>query len=696
MMASLLLIFALVLGIAGGFLLYYDRTQRATDAQRDTASQQDTDFHHDTDTQRQDTAAGDSDNSAAEQSQGEKPQHNGKDQDAQGDQDTWVELGTREDQGAPFRAATDTDRTDHTDHTDDTDHADGSDQDAEGTPDTEGTPDAKTVAELEDEAATESSSSFAAKYSPSPDIEFDSSSATSSGRHHRTADDAHRSASDTRRASESEAISENDVVKGNTTDATTAGPASGADGAGRASSNGSIDSNDSDDTDGTNENVDSAHTAGNTEKVSETGPDFAPASGAGSGIHPAADSAEDTESDADASSDEAGQKGTEEQPEAHAKPKPVGRPRPLIPGTIRRERKNWAETRGFEYMKSDQYLVDEWTRGVASSGAAPKDIVAGNVYGHEMLLMDIDGVNVMAMRTGAASDVVIDFQRFDSQEPEMSEDLLLAMNIEGFEVYSSDRGVTERMVDERVRIALQRMPEVVSALWLETEWVLAQTTKHSRTADWEAMLPPLALLADAARVLPPRSSSVHTIHFEDLDPAREIPAAPVVEAVGGTTSVGQPEFSRPVIQRPEEPLDMPSRTYSETRGPVEHTAIGADEVDAIADGNERPTPDSGAARLPRRQFGEASIFGDTFGSAFGGSFSGGLGDASPGPGKDAAKNAAKDPAEGAAKDAAESSAEGSSTGPSRDSSRGRSRNTSGPAAARDKDCQDESGPRQGE
>ena len=668
-MASLLLIFALVLGIAGGFLLYYDRTQRATDAQRDTASQQD-------------TAAGESDNSVAEQSQGEKPQHNGKDWDSQGDQDTWEELGTREDQGAPFRAAT---------NTDDTDHADGSDEDAEGAPETVGTPDAKVVAEPEGEAAAESSSSFAAKYSPSPDIESDSSSATSSGRHHRTADDAHRSASDTRRASESEALSENDVVKGNTTDATTAGLASGADGAGRASSNGcngcngSIGSND---TDGTNESVDSAHTAGNTEKAAETG--------AGSGIHPAAGSAEDTESDADASSDEAGQKGTEEQPEAHAKPKPVGRPRPLIPGTIRRERKNWAETRGFEYMKSDQYLVDEWTRGVASSGAAPKDIVAGNVYGHEMLLMDIDGVNVMAMRTGAASDVVIDFQRFDSQEPEMSEDLLLAMNIEGFEVYSSDRGVTERMVDERVRIALQRMPEVVSALWLETEWVLAQTTKHSRTADWEAMLPPLALLADAARVLPPRSSSVHIIHFEDLDPAREIPAAPVVEAVGGTTSVGQPEFSRPVIQRPEEPLDMPSRTYSETRGPVEHTAIGADEVDAIADGNERPTPDSGAARLPRRQFGEASIFGDTFGSAFGGSFSGGLGDASPGPGKDAAKNAAKDTAEGAAKDAAEGSAEGSSTGPSRDSSRGRSRNTSGPAAARDKDCQDESGPRQGE
>lgn len=569
-MASLLLIFALVLGIAGGFLLYYDRTQRAADAQRDTASQ-----------------------------------HDPKDWD------------TREDQDAPSHASPETE---------------------EGAEDTTGS---EAVTDPESEGGTEAHPGFEAKYSPSPDAESDSSSAISAGRHHRIADDSDRSDDDKgsgddkiskdkanadrgraeTRASETEALSDNDVVKG------------------------------------------SANTASNTEKTSEIGAD--------SDVNQDADSDAETESGGDDFPEEAVQERAEEQSEGHAKSKPVGRPRPLIPGTIRRERKNWAETRGFEYMKSDQYLVDEWTRGVASSGAAPKDIVAGNVYGHEMLLMDIDGVNVMAMRTGAASDVVIDFQRFGSQEAEMSEDLLMAMSIEGFDVYSSDRGVAERMVDERVRIALQRMPEVVSALWLETEWVLAQTTKHSRTADWEAMLPPLALLADASRVLPPRSSSVHTIHLEDLDPAREIPAAPVVDAVGGTAAAGQPEFSRPVIQRPEEPLDMPSRTYSETRGPVEHTAIGADEVDAIADGNERPTPDSGTARLPRQQFGEASIFDDASDDAFGDD----LGDAD--------KNAAKD----------------SSTGSTRNSSRGSSQDASGTAAAREKedtDRYDDSGSQQGE
>lgn len=300
-----------------------------------------------------------------------------------------------------------------------------------------------------------------------------------------------------------------------------------------------------------------------------------------------------------------------ESPSEHPAPsKTHARHRPFLPGTMRRERRNWAEAKGFEFMKADPYLVDEWTRGVASTGAAPKDIVAGNVYDHEILLMDIDGVNVMAMRTGAASDMVVDFRRFDRDDAKASEDLLLAMTIEGFDVYSSDSAVTERMVDERVHVALQQMPEAVTALWMETEWVLAQTTKQARSAEWDAMLPPLALLADAARVLPPRSSATHVVRLEELDPACEIPAQPIVEAVGGAPAAGAPEFERPVIQRPEEPLQMPSRAYSETRGPVEHSALGGDEVDAIADGRERPTPDSHTARLPRQQFRAASIFDD--------------------------------------------------------------------------------------
>ena len=340
------------------------------------------------------------------------------------------------------------------------------------------------------------------------------------------------------------------------------------------------------------------------ETASESAPDPAPEQDA----EPTPEHEPDHESSIEPNHERSHNLSQETASESPAPSKPHTRHRPILPGTLRRERRNWAEAKGFEFMKSDPYLVDEWTRGVASTGAAPKDIVAGNVYGHEMLLMDIDGINVMAMRTGAASDMVVDFRRFDREDTKASEDLLLAMTLEGFDVYSSDSAVTERMVDERVHVALQQMPEAVTALWMETEWVLAQTTKQARSAEWEAMLPPLALLADAARVLPPRSSATHVVRLEELDPAREIPAQPIAEVVGGAPAAGAPVFERPVIQRPEEPLHMPSRAYSETRGPVEHSALGGDEVDAIADGRERPTPDSHTARLPRQQFRAASIF----------------------------------------------------------------------------------------
>lgn len=359
--------------------------------------------------------------------------------------------------------------------------------------------------------------------------------------------------------------------------------------------------------------VDPAHLASSPaapapESHAEAAPESAPESETQQDPEPTPERGPDQEPSNEPKHERSHNPSQETASENRAPSKPHTRHRPILPGTLRRERRSWAEAKGFEFMKSDPYLVDEWTRGVASTGAAPKDIVAGNVYGHEMLLMDIDAVNVMAMRTGTASDMVVDFRRFDREDTKASEDLHLAMTLEGFDVYSSDSAVTERMVDERVHVALQQMPEAVTALWMETEWVLAQTTKQARSAEWEAMLPPLALLADAARVLPPRSSATHVVRLEELDPAREIPAQPIAEAVGGAPAAGAPVFERPVIQRPEEPLHMPSRAYSETRGPVEHSALGGDEVDAIADGRERPTPDSHTARLPRQQFRAASIF----------------------------------------------------------------------------------------
>lgn len=281
----------------------------------------------------------------------------------------------------------------------------------------------------------------------------------------------------------------------------------------------------------------------------------------------------------------------------------------LVPGSARRERKAFGQQRGWEYLKHDSYLADEWTRGAAARGHEPRDIVAGTVRGHETLLFDMGAIPVMAMRTGAASDIVVDFRRAGEEIENLSEDLLYVREEEGFEVFSSDAGVGQRFIDTRVSTALNHLPAAVTAVWLEGEWVLAQTTRQARSAEWEELLEPLSLLADAARVLPPRSEAAQVLRVDELDPSRDIPEPPQPDPTGPTAVPDRDDsLDAPTIQRPTEPVVMPSRTTSEARGTIDHSSLGADEVDAIADGHERPTHENNQARLPRRFDGGSSIF----------------------------------------------------------------------------------------
>lgn len=276
-------------------------------------------------------------------------------------------------------------------------------------------------------------------------------------------------------------------------------------------------------------------------------------------------------------------------------------------------RQKWAAQRGYEFAKQDEYLVDEFTRGAAAGGARPSNVVSGQVLGHEMIVMDLHTVPVMAMRTGAASDVVLDLRRdgaenaaepdahSTSPDPAESDDLLMALDVAGFTLYASDIHVAERFVDSRVRTALAAMPDVVEAVWCEGEWVLAQLSRaRGIDAELDALQAPLALLADAARTLPPRSSAAPALRLEDGDPSRLMEHEAVSLASGPVLVADVEEsFVHPPIQRPEEPVDLPSRHRPASLGAVDKTALGADEVEAIADGRERPRPDSTSARLPR-------------------------------------------------------------------------------------------------
>lgn len=312
---------------------------------------------------------------------------------------------------------------------------------------------------------------------------------------------------------------------------------------------------------------------------------------------------------AEEATDDATDDATEEPLPAPRFAERAERAKHLVPGSARRERKAFGQQRGWDYAKHDSYLADEWTRGAAARGQEPKDIVAGTVRGHETLLFDMGAIPVMAMRTGAASDIVVDMRRVGETVDNPSEDLVHVCTEEGFDIYASEAGVGQRLIDDRVIHALQTLPAAVTAVWMEGEWVLAQTTKQARSSEWEELLEPLALLADSARVLPPRSEATQVLRVEELDPSRDIPEPPQPEPTGPTAVPDRDaSLGAPNIQRPTEPVVMPSRTASEARGIIDHTSLGADEVDAIADGHEHPTHEHNQARLPRRLDGGSSIF----------------------------------------------------------------------------------------
>lgn len=291
-----------------------------------------------------------------------------------------------------------------------------------------------------------------------------------------------------------------------------------------------------------------------------------------------------------------------EQPAEQHKPVPVRANFPALPGASRRERKAWAAHHGFGYTKADEFLTEEWSRGAAAHGAPAKDVVSGMAGGHEMHLVDLGGVPVMAMRKPVATDIVVDIRRGDE---EGSGDLIYVSSTSGWQVWASDQGCAERMMDVRMQKALEEMPEDVTAVWIESDWVLAQMEKSALHETWDAMIAPLALVAEASRVLPPEAGATTPVDFSEADPSRPMPEAPRLEEEPD-------EDVAPVIlmiERREEPIELPTRGERLSKGVVEPRSLGDDDVDAIADGAKKEPSTHGGTRVLREQQ-ESSIFGD--------------------------------------------------------------------------------------
>lgn len=259
----------------------------------------------------------------------------------------------------------------------------------------------------------------------------------------------------------------------------------------------------------------------------------------------------------------------------------------------KRTRRSWAREHGYAFASSDDMLASEWSRGAAAGGASARNVATGSAYGHDAHVADLGEATVIAMGTGAETSVVVDFRRTDFAA-EGSDDLVELDTHHGFTCFATQAGAGRRFVDRRVLTALERLPAAVQAVWFEGAWAIAQLGRDATPQDWDATLAPLALLADAARTLPPLDDAPLTLPF----PTRDIP---------GQAPAAEPEAEdEPVMQRPEDPVELPTRTTGGERGEVADHTIGGDDVEAIA-GDEHRVVD--LTRVRRMQ-GPSSIFDD--------------------------------------------------------------------------------------
>lgn len=246
---------------------------------------------------------------------------------------------------------------------------------------------------------------------------------------------------------------------------------------------------------------------------------------------------------------------------------PAKRSEPARRGSNRRARKLWARRHGFAFPAPQDSFAGQWHRGAAAGGAAPQDVATGTAFGHDTVVAELGGVGVVAMRTGEESDVVVDFRREHAAhtDKEHGSDLVQIDPVGQFSCWTTHPSPVRRFVDTRVITALEEMPPQVTAVWFEGEWVLAQCPDPA-AQDFHEVFAPLALLADAARTLPPR-----------VDRPLELPFG-----VGWAPEVVVDKQTEPdPVQRPEDPVELPTRRTGGERGWVEDREVGGDDVAAI-------------------------------------------------------------------------------------------------------------------
>lgn len=383
---------------------------------------------------------------------------------------------------------------------------------------------------------------------------------------------------------------------------------------------------------------------------------------------PAPASGPEQGSDREPASDQEEQSGEDAATGGAPEPEPV--PAPGSSGfTGRRGRRHWATAHGFEYTREDAFLTAEWPvsliREISATdqGPAARDLVSGFLDGHQVHIADVAGSTLLALRRGAYSPVDVHVTTAAAMPAGMRHDADLDRM--PFTVYASDTRAVGRMLDSRVDEALAALSGTVSDVAFSGAWVVARCARRTDADRWDALLPHLAALGSAARVLPPLVTTA-TLDISVADPTRPRPASGVLIPVDpsaadaadaaddadGDTATARPghlravpdapaapepepetetgdaveaeetgEPAHPKVERPSDPVEFPTRSRGQVYGeadldgswPEDVTEDGLTSIPALG---EEPTADVSDDDGPRivRAGTSATIFSDSTGT----------------------------------------------------------------------------------
>ena len=300
---------------------------------------------------------------------------------------------------------------------------------------------------------------------------------------------------------------------------------------------------------------------------------------------------------------------------------------PLGGLAARRARKAWALDRNADFSKIDAEIASWWSR--VPEGDA-RDVVSGFAHGREMHLCDIGGVTLLALRRPVPSDEIMEFSRDGRTDlPEVGVE-------DGVTVSATDPEIIHRIFDSRAHRVLHDIPESITAVWAEGEWVIAAFADGSGPGEWDASLTPLAGFGDIARRLPPSPGSIGEFDAAHRDPTRPtaadaaraagadtappghlrpLPDPSAATAPASATAVAEPVKEAPSWTPPtasDHPLETPTRSVGKRMGDGDFRDLGESGADlpALGEDPEHSRAAVTGGRIIRPDSGPAGIFGD--------------------------------------------------------------------------------------